>query len=163
MKDIKTYITEARKNDMAVKPFETKEELMSFIDEVEKTKLIVKKYEDEADKVWNEVQKAQNAASKEFNSLQLKSNDPQWNEKYDEIQKKYHIDELMEKATNITKAPECVEANDKLYKELQQRALDSLSPKEQKQIGKRGGRLYNVLAEVFKKYTHWDYKKNRPV
>ena len=156
-------LNEARKNDTAAKPFETKEELMAFVDEVEKTKLIVKKYEDEAQKYWDEMAKNQRKAEKEFNSLKLKFNDPEWNSKYDEIQKKYQIDELMQKASDITKAPECVEANKKLYGELQQRALDSLSPKEQKAIGKRGGRMYNILAEVLKKYTHWDYKKNKPV
>jgi hypothetical protein len=156
-------LNEARKSDTAAKPFETKEELMAFVDEVEKTKLIVKKYEDEAQKYWDEMAKNQRKADKEFNSLKLKYGDPEWHEKYDEIQKKYQIDELMEKASKITEAPECKEANKKLYGELQQRALDSLSPKEQKAIGKRGGRMYNILAEVFKKYTHWDYKKNKPV
>lgn len=168
MKDIVTSINEsnileARISDKTAKPFETKEELMDFIDEVEKTKLIVKKYEDEAQKYWDEMAKNQRKAEKEFNSLKLKFNDPEWNSKYEEIQKKYQIDELMQKASDITKAPECVEANKKLYGELQQRALDSLSPKEQKAIGKRGGRMYNILAEVLKKYTHWDYKKNKPV
>lgn len=168
MKDIVTSINEsnileARISDKTAKPFKTKEELMDFIDEVEKTKLIVKKYEDEAQKYWDEMAKNQRKAEKEFNSLKLKFNDPEWNSKYDEIQKKYQIDELMQKASDITKAPECVEANKKLYGELQQRALDSLSPKEQKAIGKRGGRMYNILAEVLKKYTHWDYKKNKPV
>lgn len=169
MKDIVNKISEglqlneARKNDTATKPFETKEELMTFVDEVEKTKLIIKKYEDEAQKYWDEMTKNQRKAEKEFNSLKLKFNDPEWDEKYNEIQKKYQIDELMQKASDITKAPECVEANKKLYGELQQRALDSLSPKEQKAIGKRGGRMYNILAEVLKKYTHWDYKKNKPV
>jgi hypothetical protein len=95
--------------------------------------------------------------------LKLKYGDPEWDSKYDEIQKKYQIDELMEKASKITEAPECKEANTKLYGELQQRALDSLSPKEQKAIGKRGGRMYNILAEVFKKYMHYDFKKNKPV
>lgn len=162
MKDIITKINEARKSDVAIKPFESKEELMSFIDEVEKTKLIIKKYEDKAQVYWDEMSKNQKMAEKEFNSLHLKFDDPQWDEKYNEIQNKYKIDELMKKATDITKSPECVEANNKLYKELQQRALDSLSSKEQKTIGKRGGRLYNILAEVLKKYTHWDYKKNCP-
>lgn len=156
-------LNEARKSDIAVKPFETKEELMAFVDEVEKTKLIIKKYEDEAQKYWDEMAKNQKKAEKEFNSLKLKYGDPEWNSKYDEIQKKYQIDELMEKASKITEAPECKEANTKLYGELQQRALDSLSPKEQKAIGKRGGRMYNILAEVFKKYMHYDFKKNKPV
>ena len=169
MKDIVNKINEglqlneARKSDIAAKPFETKEELMAFVDEVEKTKLIVKKYEDEAQKYWDEMAKNQKKAEKEFNSLKLKYGDPEWDEKYEEIQKKYKIDELMQKASDITKAPECVEANKKLYGELQQRALDSLSPKEQKAIGKRGGRMYNILAEVFKKYMHYDFKKNKPV
>ena len=153
-------INEARLSNDTPKPFETKEELMAFIDEVEKTKLIIKKYEDEAQKYWNEMTKNQAKAEKEFNSLKIPFNDPEWDTKYDEIQKKYQIDELMEKASSITEAPECKEANHKLYGELQQRALDSLSPKEQKAIGKRGGRMYNILAEVLKKYTHWDYKKN---
>ena len=156
-------LNEARKSDTAVKPFETKEELMAFVDEVEKTKLIIKKYEDEAQKYWDEMAKNQKKAEKEFNSLKIKFSDPEWNSKYDEIQKKYQIDELMEKASKITEAPECKEANTKLYGELQQRALDSLSPKEQKAIGKRGGRMYNILAEVFKKYMHYDFKKNKPV
>jgi len=156
-------LNEARKNDTAVKPFETKEELMDFIDEVEKTKLIVKKYEDEAQKYWDEMAKNQRKADKEFNSLKLKYGDSSWQEKFDEIQKKYQIDELLEKASKVTEAPECKEANSKLYGELQQRALDSLSPKEQKAIGKRGGRLYNILNEVFKKYMHYDFKKNKPV
>ena len=168
MKNIVTKINEsnileARISDKTVKPFETKEELMSFIDEVEKTKLIIKKYEDEAQKYWDEMSKNQKKAEKEFNSLKLKYGDPEWHSKYDEIQKKYKIDELMQKASDITKDPECVEANKKLYGELQQRALDSLSPKEQKAIGKRGGRMYNILAEVFKKYMHYDFKKNKPV
>jgi hypothetical protein len=169
MKDIVNKINEglqlneARKSDTAVKPFETKEELMAFVDEVEKTKLIVKKYEDEAQKYWDEMAKNQRKADKEFNSLKLKYGDPEWDSKYDEIQKKYQIDELMEKASKITEAPECKEANTKLYGELQQRALDSLSPKEQKAIGKRGGRLYNILNEVMKKYMKWDFKKNCPV
>lgn len=169
MKDIVNKISEglqlneARKNDTAVKPFETKEELMTFVDEVEKTKLIIKKYEDEAQKYWDEMTNNQRKADKEFNSLKLKYGDPSWQEKFDEIQKKYKIDELMQKASDITKAPECKEANDKLYGELQQRALDSLSPKEQKAIGKRGGRLYNILNEVFKKYMHYDFKKNKPI
>ena len=168
MKDIVTSINEsnileARISDKTAKPFETKEELMDFIDEVEKTKLIVKKYEDEAQKYWDEMAKNQRKAEKEFNSLKLKYGDPEWNSKYDEIQKKYQIDELMEKVSKVTEAPECKEANTKLYGELQQRALDSLSPKEQKAIGKRGGRMYNILAEVFKKYMHYDFKKNKPV
>ena len=156
-------INEARLSNDTPKPFETKEELMAFIDEVEKTKLIIKKYEDEAQKYWNEMSKNQAKAEKEFNSLKIPFNDPEWDKKYDEIQKKYQIDELMEKASKITEAPECKEANTKLYGELQQRALDSLSPKEQKAIGKRGGRMYNILAEVFKKYMHYDFKKNKPV
>ena len=153
-------INEARLSNDTPKPFETKEELMAFIDEVEKTKLFIKKYEDEAQKYWNEMSKNQAKAEKEFNSLKIPFNDPEWDEKYEEIQKKYQIDELMKKASSITADPKCKEANHKLYGELQQRALDSLSPKEQKAIGKRGGRLYNILAEVLKKYTHWDYKKN---
>lgn len=65
MKDIVNKISEglqlneARKSDTAAKPFETKEELMAFVDEVEKTKLIVKKYEDEAQKYWDEMAKNQ--------------------------------------------------------------------------------------------------------
>ena len=156
-------LNEARLSDKCAKPFESREELMAFVDEVEKTKLIVKKYEDEAQKYWNEMSKNQAKAEKEFNSLKIPFNDPEWDKKYDEIQKKYQIDELMEKASKITEAPECKEANTKLYGELQQRALDSLSPKEQKAIGKRGGRLYNILNEVMKKYMKWDFKKNCPV
>lgn len=157
-------LNEARKNDTAAKPFETKEELMAFVDEVEKTKLIVKKYEDEAQKVYNEMQKAEKAASKEFDKLKIKMDDPEWNKKYDEIyQGKYDIDGYIKKADDIMNTEECKKAQDKLYGELQQRALDSLSPKEQKAIGKRGGRMYNILAEVFKKYMHYDFKKNKPV
>ena len=90
MKDIVTSlneskILEARLSDKCVKPFESKEELMAFVDELEKTKLIVKKYEDEAQKVYNEMQKAENAASKEFNKLKIKMDDPEWHKKYDEI------------------------------------------------------------------------------
>ena len=49
MKDIVTSlneskILEARLSDKCAKPFESKEELMAFVDELEKTKLIVKKY-----------------------------------------------------------------------------------------------------------------------
>jgi hypothetical protein len=170
MKDIVNKINEglqlneARKSDTAVKPFESKEELMAFVDEVEKTKLIVKKYEDEAQKVYNEMQKAQNAASKAFDKLKIKMDNPEWDKKYDEIYKdKYDIDGYIKKADAIMNTEECKKAQDKLYGELQQRALDSLSPKEQKAIGKRGGRMYNILAEVFKKYMHYDFKKNKPV
>lgn len=170
MKDIVNKISEglqlneARKSDTAVKPFETKEELMAFVDEVEKTKLIVKKYEDEAQKIYNEMQKAEHAASKEFDKLKIKMDDPEWNKKYDEIyQDKYDIDGYIKKADEIMNTEECKKAQDKLYGELQQRALDSLSPKEQKAIGKRGGRMYNILAEVFKKYMHYDFKKNKPI
>ena len=163
MKDIKIYIIEA-KNE-AVKPFTSKEELMAFIDEVEKTKLIVKKYEDEADKYWKEMTKAENAAEKEFRKLGYnKLKGDEWRQRYKEIyQDKYKLDEWMNKASEATKVPECVEANKKLYGELQQRALDSLSPKEQKAIGKRGGRLFNVLNEVMKKYMHYDFKNNKEV
>ena len=157
-------LNEARKSDIAAKPFDSKEELMAFVDEVEKTKLIVKKYEDEAQKVYNEMQKAQNAASKEFDKLKIKMDDPEWDKKYDEIYKdKYDIDGYIKKADAIMNTEECKKAQDKLYGELQQRALDSLSPKEQKAIGKRGGRMYNILAEVFKKYMHYDFKKNKQV
>lgn len=167
MKDITKYIkiNEARKSDTCANPFKSREELDAFIDEVEKTKLIINKYEQEAQKYWNQMQKAQDMAEKEFkkngyNKLQGQ----EWDDKYDEIfQGKYKIDEIMHKAEEVTKAPECVEANNKLYKELQQRALDSLTPKEQKAIGKRGGRLYNILNEVFKKYMHWDFIKNQPI
>ena len=167
MKGLKDYlyISEARKNDTAVNPFNSKDELMSFIDEVEKTKLTIKKYEDEADKYWKEMTKAQNAAEKEFKRLGYdKLRGDELDEKYNEVfQQKYKVDELMEKASKITDAPECVEATYKLYNELQQRALDSLSPKEQKAIGKRGGRLYNILNEVMKKYMHYDFKNNKEV
>ena len=167
MKGLKDYlyISEARKNDTAVNPFNSKDELMSFIDEVEKTKLTIKKYEDEADKYWKEMTKAQNAAEKEFKRLGYdKLQGDEWDEKYNEVfQQKYKLDEYMEKAEEVMKTPECVEANNKLYKELQQRALDSLSPKEQKAIGKRGGRLYNILNEVMKKYMHYDFKNNKEV
>ena len=158
MKDIVTSlneskILEARLSDKCAKPFESKEELMAFVDELEKTKLIVKKYEDEAQKVYNEMQKAENAASKEFNKLKIKMDDPEWRKKYDEIyQDKYNIDGYIKKADDIMNTEECKKAQEKLYGELQQRALDSLSPKEQKAIGKRGGRLYNILNEVMKKY-----------
>ena len=65
MKSLHTYlINEKKGNDTAMRPFDSKEELMEFIEEVEKTKLIVKKYEDEADKVWNEMQKAQKQAKR---------------------------------------------------------------------------------------------------
>ena len=165
MKDIVTSLSEskileARLSDKCAKPFESKEELMAFVDEIEKTKLTVKKYEDEAAKVYDEMQKAQRAASKEFDKLGIKMSDPQWSEKWHEIEQKHDIDGYMKKADDIMNTEECKRAQDKLYGELQQRALDSLSPKEQKAIGKRGGRLYNILAEVLKKYTHWDYKKN---
>ena len=166
MKSLDEYILEQFINeakDEAVKPFTSKEELMAFIDEVEKTKLIVKKYEDEADKYWKEMTKAQNAADREFKKVggdKLKGEE--WSKKYHELEEKYKVDEYMKMASDVTKAPECVEANKKLYGELQQRALDSLTPKEQKNIGKRGGRMYNILADVLKKYTHWDYKKNCP-
>lgn len=167
MKGLKDYlyISEARKNDTAVNPFNSKDELMSFIDEVEKTKLTIKKYEDEADKYWKEMTKAQNTAEKEFKRLGYdKLQGDEWDEKYNEVfQQKYKLDEYMEKAEEVMKTPECVEANNKLYKELQQRALDSLSPKEQKAIGKRGGRLYNILNEVMKKYMHYDFKNNKEV
>ena len=145
-------ILEARLSDKCAKPFESKEELMAFVDEIEKTKLIVKKYEDEAQKVYNEMQKAENAASKEFNKLKIKMDDPEWHKKYDEIyQDKYDINGYIKKADDIMNTEECKKAQEKLYGELQQRALDSLSPKEQKAIGKRGGRLYNILNEVMKK------------
>ena len=71
-----------------------KEELMAFVDELEKTKLIVKKYEDEAQKYWDEMAKNQRKAEKEFNSLKLKYGDPEWHEKYDEIQDLFFIKEL---------------------------------------------------------------------
>ena len=84
--------------------------------------------------------------------------------KYDEIyQDKYDINGYIKKADDIMNTEECKKAQEKLYGELQQRALDSLSPKEQKAIGKRGGRLYNILNEVMKKYMKWDFKKNCPV
>lgn len=169
MKDIVTSLSEskileARLSDKCTKPFESKEELMAFVDELEKTKLIVKKYEDEAQKVYNEMQKAENAASKEFDKLKIKMDDPEWHKKYDEIyQDKYDINGYIKKADDIMNTEECKKAQEKLYGELQQRALDSLSPKEQKAIGKRGGRLYNILNEVMKKYMKWDFKKNCPV
>ena len=134
MKDIVTSlneskILEARLSDKCAKPFESKEELMAFVDELEKTKLIVKKYEDEAQKVYNEMQKAENAASKEFNKLKIKMDDPEWHKKYDEIyQDKYDIDGYIKKADDIMNTEECKKAQEKLYGELQQRALDSLSP-----------------------------------
>ena len=161
MKDIVTSLSEskileARLSDKCAKPFESKEELMAFVDELEKTKLIVKKYEDEAQKVYNEMQKAENAASKEFNKLKIKMDDPEWHKKYDEIyQDKYDINGYIKRADDIMNTEECKKAQEKLYGELQQRALDSLSPKEQKAIGKRGGRLYNILNEVMKKYMKW--------
>ncbi len=167
MKGLKDYlyISEARKNDTAINPFNSKDELMSFIDEVEKTKLTIKKYEDEADKVYKEMEKAQRDANKEFDRLGYnKLKGDEWSQKYDEVfQQKYKLDEYIKKAEEVMKTPECVEANNKLYKELQQRALDSLSPKEQKAIGKRGGRLYNILNEVMKKYMHYDFKNNKEV
>ena len=134
MKDIVTSLSEskileARLSDKCTKPFESKEELMAFVDELEKTKLIVKKYEDEAQKVYNEMQKAENAASKEFNKLKIKMDDPEWHKKYDEIyQDKYDIDGYIKKADDIMNTEECKKAQEKLYGELQQRALDSLSP-----------------------------------
>ena len=39
---------------------------MAFVDEIEKTKLIVKKYDDEAQKYWDLMAKASKAAEKEF-------------------------------------------------------------------------------------------------
>ena len=165
MKDIITKINEARLSDKTLKPFTSKEELDNFIKEVEETKKIIQHYEKEAQVYWDRMTKCQNDAEKEFRKLGYdKLKGEEWDQKYDEIfQGKYKLDELMNKATEVMKTPECVKANERLYGELQQRALDSLSPKEQKAIGKRGGRMYNILAEVFKKYMHYDFKKNKPV
>lgn len=167
MKGLKDYlyISEARLSDKTPKPFTSREELMAFVDELEKTKLIIKKYEDAADKVYKEMERAQRAANKEFDKLGYdKLKGDEWSQKYDEVfRDKYDIDGYIKKADEIMKTPECVEANKKLYGELQQRALDSLSQREQKAIGKRGGRLYNILNEVMKKYMHYDFKNNKEV
>lgn len=167
MKDIVNKISEGlqlnetRKSSEAVNPFKTKEELMDFIDEIEKTKLFIKKFEDESQTYWKEMKKMQDKVEREMKSLKIPFNDPEYDKKYDELEEKYKVKELLDKASKIMDDPECVKAQDKLYKELAQRGLDSLSAKEQKAIGKRGGRMYNILNEVIKKYMGMDVKRDK--
>ena len=141
------------------KPFASKEELTAYLDEVEQTKRELKKYELESEKYWNECRKLDDKIDR-----QLKKEKLGWDEqmaRYDELKKEYGYDETMQKAEDVMKQPQAVELTNKLYTELQERGVNSLTKKQAKKMQSRGGFMYNLLIEIMKVYTNWDYKNNK--
>ena len=143
------------------KPFTSKEELNAYLDEVEKTKQELKKYENEAEKYWQECRKLDEKINNQLRKEKLG-----WKEemaRYDELKKEYGYDEIMQKAEEVMKQPQVVELNKKFYTDLQERGINSLTKQQAKKMQSRGGFMYNLLIEIMKVYTNWDYKKNKPV
>ena len=143
------------------KPFASKEELNAYLDEVEKTKQELKKYENEAEKYWQECRKLDEKINNQLRKEKLG-----WKEemaRYDELKKEYGYDEIMQKAKEVMKQPQVVELNKRFYTDLQECGINSLTKQQAKKMQSRGGFMYNLLIEIMKVYTNWDYKKNKPV
>lgn len=158
MKSISEYmINEGRRS--SVNEFKSKKEFMQFIDDIEQTKKIMQEYENKADISFKHAQKLNKLEQDKINKIQ-KETGAAWDS--DEVinneqVKAYEnsIKELMKEADEFLNTPEYLNAQQKLI-ELRDRALDSLTAEEKKQIKKRGGQLYNILLVVTNKYMGLD-------